>query len=508
MLFALSDRSDKNRVLWSRLLRGGASIVAVGVLASTTSAKNGKINQSTTPPRPSDQAQDRAYAGHFRVDPSTLICLGFEWDLGGDENRNATVDVRYRRVGFNEWHAAQPLLRIGGEHVRSAFRGFGRDPSIQAPPDYVVPEKFAGSIIDLTPDTQYEVELTMRDPDGVVGDQTQHVIARTRPEPRPASNGRVRHVYPPNWKGPKQEPSYLGLMDAYYGPGLGDWNVVRERTVGPGDTILVHAGLYKADRFDYVNPHAIPFDGSYVLTAKGTADRPIVITAAGDGEVIFDGAGAFRLFDVMASSYHMFNGITIRNTDVAFWAGLKNVLGATGLTVTHCRLEDVGIGVITEFAGSRDFYIADNVMLGRLDRYRVMGWINRQNGPYGGHDLTSYFGVKVYGTGHVVTHNAIAFFHDGIDISTYGPPTNGEEAVAIDFYENDIYNTGDDIIETDGGVYNIRVLRNRGFNAASSGLSAQPVFGGPIYLIRNVLYNTGSALKFVTSAGTLVYQNT
>ena len=183
-------------------------------------------------------------------------------------------------------------------------------------------------------------------------------------------------------------------MDAYYGPGLGDWNVVRERTVEPGDIILAHAGLYKADRFDYVNSHAIPFDAAYVLTAKGTAARPIVIKAAGDGEVIFDGAGAFRLFDVMASAHHIFDGLTIRNTDVAFWGGLKNVLGAIGLSVIHCRLENVGIGVLTEFAGSKDFYIVDNIMLGRLDRYRVMGWTNRFNGPYGGHDLTSYFRRK------------------------------------------------------------------------------------------------------------------
>ena len=44
------------------------------------------------------------------------------------------------------------------------------------------------------------------------------------------------------------------------------------------------------------------FDGAYLLTAKGTPERPIVIRAAGDGEAIFDGDGAFRLFDVTARS--------------------------------------------------------------------------------------------------------------------------------------------------------------------------------------------------------------
>ena len=32
--------------------------------------------------------------------------------------------------------------------------------------------------------------------------------------------------------------------------------------------------------------------------------------------MIFDGDGAFRLFDVMAADYNIFDGLTIRNTEV------------------------------------------------------------------------------------------------------------------------------------------------------------------------------------------------
>src|SRR5262249_3152541 len=66
-------------------------------------------------------------------------------------------------------------------------------------------------------------------------------------------------------------------------------------------------------------------------------------------------------------------------------------------------------------------------------------------------------------------------------------------------------------IEADGGVHNIRILRNRGVNAAQCGLSAQPVYGGPAYYIRNVLYNvpTGCGLKFnVKPSGMVLYHNT
>ena len=439
-------------------------------------------------------AANAVHAGPFIVEPPTLICLGFEWEITGDANRNATVDVSYRKAGTAAWKDALPLLRIGGEKI---FR---------AP--YTVPDRFAGSILDLDPDTEYEVRLTMKDPDGLSGQAVQTVKVRTRAEPRAATGGRVLHVYPPGWRAAKEEPNFTGLMAAYAGAGTGDWNVVFQRKVDPGDIILVHAGLYKGDRRNYVDPLSTTFDGAYLLTAKGTPDRPIVIRAAGDGEAIFDGDGAFRLFDVMGSEYNIFDGLTIRNAEVAFWAGVKDVAGAKGLTVRNCRIENVGIGVTTQFAGSKDFYIADNIFLGRDDRYRVLGWANP--GLYGAHPINSYYAVKVYGSGHVIAHNAVAFFHDGIDVCTHGVPEAEQDlkAVAIDIYNNDIYVTGDDFIEADGGVHNIRVMRNRGVNAAHTGLSAQPIFGGPAYYIRNIVYNTPVALKFINPAGVIVYHNT
>jgi hypothetical protein len=45
-------------------------------------------------------------------------------------------------------------------------------------------------------------------------------------------------------------------------------------------------------------------------------------------------------------------------------------------------------------------------------------------------------------------------------------------------------------------------------NAAHTGLSAQPIFGGPAYYIRNIVYNTPVALKFINPAGVMVYHNT
>jgi hypothetical protein len=146
-------------------------------------------------------------------------------------------------------------------------------------------------------------------------------------------------------------------------------------------------------------------------------------------------------------------------------------------------------------------------MVGRHDPDTLVGWYGlKEPAP-----LTSYYAIKVYGQSHVVCHNSIAYFHDGICVDTHGLPEEGKPlCVSIDFYRNDIFNMADDFIEADGGVHNIRVFENRGFNSYHSALSAQPVFGGPVYFFRNICYNVpGTALKYtVRPSGIFTYQNT
>lgn len=441
--------------------------------------------------------RNKTKSNEFIVEPPTLLCAGFQWTISGDENRNATVAVRFRKEGTEGWMQGLPLLRIGDEKV------YGHDQRWV----YTTEHMFAGSIFNLEPGSVYECDFNLRDPDGIEGEDRHTVFIKTKSEPQPYAQGRVYHVYPPGYEGTKVSPAFTGLNEAYYGTGnTGDWWNVPEPRVQPGDVILVHAGLYKGDRMKYADVLALDFHGAYVLTQKGTPDKPITIKAAGDGEVIFDGDGAYRLFDVMAADYHYFEGLTIRNTDVVFYAGLKRVMGSKGLTVKHCKMEDIGIAVMTYSADSKDFYIADNVMIGRHDPDTLVGWYGLEKPS----PLTSYYAIKVYGQSHVVCHNYIAYFHDGICIDTHGLPEAGKKTVSVDFYRNDIFNMADDFIEADGGSHNIRIFENRGFNAYHAALSAQPVFGGPVYFIRNLCYNVpGTALKYtIRPAGILTYNNT
>src|SRR6188472_2984405 len=93
--------------------------------------------------------------GEVIVEHPTLTTLGFEWHIDGDANRNASVDVSFRKQGETAWRKGMPLARLQNERIyqRNVF-------------DLVSPNMFAGSILDLEPDTAYEARFVMTDPDG------------------------------------------------------------------------------------------------------------------------------------------------------------------------------------------------------------------------------------------------------------------------------------------------------------------------------------------------------
>jgi len=455
------------------------------------------------------RAADATISGELIVEPPTLIAAGFEWLIDGDDNRNASATLACHADGSDSVVAGPPLLRIGRERIN--------ENALQ----YMTPTMLAGSVFDLEPATRYECTLRLSDPDGVSGPTERTASITTRPEPAPAADGNVYHVYPPDHEGPRESPAFTGLLAAYYtgSSGSDNFNTYPARVV-PGDTILVHAGVYRDNRYAYQGGLGTISSGTYFLTQKGTPERPIVIKGAGDGEAIFDGDGAYNLFNVMAADYNYFEGLTIRNTELAFQAGLKNIAGAVGLTFRHMRFEDIGRGIYTDWSGSKDFYIADNVFIGKFDPDRLLGFTGAVWEPFlrdGRPPLVSEYAVKVYGSGHVVAFNRISRFHDGVDHATYGNPDGTPQPdrsrlpVSIDFYNNDISNVEDNCIETDGAAHNIRVLRNRCFDHGHRALSVQPLFGGPAYFIRNVVYHApeGGAVKFTaSSSGIVVWHNT
>ena len=476
---------------------------------------------------PQSHVINKVKAGELVIDPPTLINLGFEWVIQGDDNRNAKVDVAYRRKGDRKWKAAMPLLRLQHERVYQGEGVFNVE----------MPNMFAGSILDLEENTAYEVRLTLSDPDG--GGAVKMVTAKTRAEPMPAAGGHVYHVYPRDWKGPKEAGSFNDLMCAYnYYCGGGDTQTGGRPRVKAGDIILVHAGTYRYHPEFYTGDRSInsttPVEGTYYLFGNGTPEKPIVIKAAGDGEVVFDGGGNFNLFNVKAANYNYFEGLTFKNTQIAIWAGTQFQSGAVGLTVKHCRFENINLGIFTNFAGSSNFNILDNTFIGRDNPNRLEGWVGEPwktlaaaNGAKFPPTLDSYTAVRVYGSGHVIAYNYVANFHDGIDVETYGNPDGNTpdptaatgpyypprkdwhlRPVAIDYYNNYMTNFHDNAFEIDGSMHNVRVMRNMMLNSASHPMCNQPAIGGPVYWIRNIIYHApGGSTRTSNGAPGMIYLN-
>jgi len=130
-------------------------------------------------------ASNSVTPGQFVVEPPTLQNLGFEWYIDGDANRNATVTVIYKKASDTSrvWKQGLHLLRIQNEVNDQGAGGV-----------YTAPNMFAGSVLDLDPDTDYQVMLTMQDPDGVNGNPTQTALVHTRPVPKPFVVGNVRRI--------------------------------------------------------------------------------------------------------------------------------------------------------------------------------------------------------------------------------------------------------------------------------------------------------------------------
>ncbi len=84
-------------------------------------------------------------------------------------------------------------------------------------------------------------------------------------------------------------------------------------------------------------------------------------------------------------------------------------------------------------------------------------------------------------------------FHDTFDGFQVCP---GQDTAAAtnetDIYENLVYRVTDDGMETDGYCSNVRIWGNT-FHDVLAGISLAPAKVGPVYVVRNLIYNTGVA---------------
>lgn len=247
------------------------------------------------------------------VDRPTLIHLGVQVLISGDDDRDAVVGLRHREVG-GAWQQGLPLHRVRGELVTGM----------------AVPAQFAGTAFGLRPDTAYELELHAFDPDGL--DMLWTVEARTRPVPR-------------------AEPQTANV-------------------VAVADAAALFAALAAAQPGDVISLADGTYSGPFSLDASGTLDDPIVIRGASTDGTIVTGGGCddCNALEVYGSFVHL-ERLTLAeaNRGVRFQGA-----GATNNVVRRARVRDVNLGI-----GARDdqldFYICDNRLEGPLVWPQVYG---------------------------------------------------------------------------------------------------------------------------------------
>jgi hypothetical protein len=139
-------------------------------------------------------AQNETVPGEITTPYPTIINLAVEWKIKGDDNLNGAVGVRFREKGKTHWQEGMSLRRVPAGHNETLQPLLD---SVPGYPDFKWENKHSGSIFDLKPNTTYELNLKLDDPDG--GSAEKIVEARTRPVPGVSNNAKIIEIKPGNY---------------------------------------------------------------------------------------------------------------------------------------------------------------------------------------------------------------------------------------------------------------------------------------------------------------------
>jgi hypothetical protein len=279
-------------------------LVACGDDAATTGDggnpnPDAVVDSAPPPPQcptgaPTGAPADQTTPGDATLPSPTLRALTVEWRITGDANLDATVSVRFRTPG-GAWRQGLPLRRTPAGSITTGGTTWTWE------------NRFAGSIFDLQPGTDYEVELALLDPDG--GCEVRTLTASTRPVPAPMAGAPVVPTSPSNFAS-------------------------NAAAAQPGQILELAAGTYP----------------TFTFTKDGTPTAPIVIRAAAGATVHI--TGDVRLD---GRSYLIVEGLTV--------AGKFKLNDAHDLAIIRNHVTSTEDGIVTK-TRAENLYIADNTVVG------------------------------------------------------------------------------------------------------------------------------------------------
>ncbi|MDF1780563.1 MAG: fibronectin type III domain-containing protein [Alcanivoracaceae bacterium] len=266
----------------------------------------------------------------------TIKHLSIEWPISGDNDEDGVVSVRYRQKGSSAWKKGMDLFRVpAGSNEGFSWKN-----------------KHSGSLFNLAANTEYDIELTLDDPDNG-STIVQTLNARTRAVPQAAAGAKVVNVTPSNFSNALSNAS-------------------------AGDLIVLGAGTYSG----------------FTVGRDGAPGQPIVIRGANKNSVIING-------DIRMDNRHdvYIESVTVNGT-IKFNSSER-------IVVRGSKINTNGSGIVAQGNGTVNSYIADNVVLGSTT------WSNNTVGNNGSNTGE---GIELTGPGNVIAYNYVKGFRDCISL--------------------------------------------------------------------------------------------
>ncbi len=435
--------------------------------------------------------------------------------ISGDDNWNAVVNFEIHRPGSSGYLPVHPGVRVDDTH-------------------------FVASFFDLEPDTSYDIQMTLADPDGVNGAAWVQFTIVTRSDQFPEPVLRTLYVSPTGSNSnPGIDPA-APLLTIQHAADLAQ----------PGDLISIAPGIYRE---------------SVTVGSSGTAAQPIVFRGATAGAVL-DGADESVLLGVTWASEgngiwsrvlgfstgHVvtdqgrlfrydsisdlgslgagapggfyFDGteLFVKNSDgnspaarqmhVArledgFYLNGRSHIRIENLEIRHYGSGDYGKGVYLRYSSDCA------VRSARIHEIGSAGvWI--KGGERNTIEDNEFWDTSIFdwpwpytkassaennavaltdnpGRGNVIRRNTIRGFFNGMGPCGSSPPPTGF-TTETDVYDNSFTEHTDDAIEPEGYCSNVRIWGNH-IEDVHMAFAIAPAAPGPTWILRNVAYNFGAS---------------
>ncbi len=431
-----------------------------------------------------------------------IVTVGAGDDV--DQDAVATVSYRVAPAGFAP---GLDLVRVDATH-------------------------FVGSLFRLQPGTSYDVRVAFSDPGDIMDGAMVEGSAVTRAEivvpPAAAS-----HVVSPTGTGtactleqPCALTTALGVVEAgeevvlqggtYFS---GDMTVPRSGSPGAPIVIRAAAGatpvldgsdpqtfawLYQgggvyATAVNVADTHLVAADGERLYPYQSLADlqsltwsvpgfyatgNTVYVHLAGDADPNAAAMVVSRYNRALyiAHDFVYMVGLSFRYYGQGAYAKAIYLDDASDNLVRGCTFTTCDLGIGIKRASHRNV-IEDNVF---SDTIFDWPW----DAVKAGSGLETG-GVRMYdpmtGRGTVIRRNVFSDDFDGFGAC---PASDTGATCETDVYDNLGHHLGDDGMETDGYCSNVRIWGNA-FHDVLVGISLAPVYTGPVYAIRNLVYRTG-----------------